>query len=228
MEYGNESGAVSPDGTLLEKDMTLLIAKLAAVDLQKMGYRVYLTRTKDQHVNTPPRDWNGDGKIDKVDELVARAVFANQHHADVFIPIHFDGSSDPSMRGTHGYYCPARPFWRSNLRLATLLTSHVVSALQKAHYPDINRGIATDVSDVSPQEWPDYPWFLQLGPARSHRIVATTMPGALIETLFMSNPMDVAAMRKPQIDAATRAQLRDLGADEDAVWVPADVIDRNA
>ena len=24
-----------------------------------------------------------------------------------------------------------------------------------------------------------------------------------------------------------RAQLRDLGADEDAVWVPADVIDRN-
>jgi hypothetical protein len=27
------------------------------------------------------------------------------------------------------------------------------------------------------------------------------------------------------IDAATRAQLRDLGADEEAVWVPADVID---
>jgi hypothetical protein len=30
-----------------------------------------------------------------------------------------------------------------------------------------------------------------------------------------------------QLDAETRAQLRDLGADEDAVWVPADVIDRN-
>lgn len=27
------------------------------------------------------------------------------------------------------------------------------------------------------------------------------------------------------LDDATRAQLRDLGADEDAVWVPADVID---
>lgn len=30
-----------------------------------------------------------------------------------------------------------------------------------------------------------------------------------------------------KLDAATRAQLRDLGADEDAVFVPADVIDRN-
>lgn len=31
-----------------------------------------------------------------------------------------------------------------------------------------------------------------------------------------------------RIDGETRAQLRDLGADEDAVFVPADVIDRNA
>jgi hypothetical protein len=30
-----------------------------------------------------------------------------------------------------------------------------------------------------------------------------------------------------RVDAATRAQLRDLGADEDAVWVPDNVIERN-
>ena len=29
-----------------------------------------------------------------------------------------------------------------------------------------------------------------------------------------------------RLDDATRAQLRDLGGDENAVWVPADVIDR--
>ena len=29
-----------------------------------------------------------------------------------------------------------------------------------------------------------------------------------------------------RLDAETRAQLRDLGADEDGVWVPADVIER--
>lgn len=30
-----------------------------------------------------------------------------------------------------------------------------------------------------------------------------------------------------RLDAATRAQLRDLASDEDAVWVPDNVIDRN-
>ncbi len=30
-----------------------------------------------------------------------------------------------------------------------------------------------------------------------------------------------------RLDAATRAQLRDLGHDEEAVWVPDNVIDRN-
>jgi hypothetical protein len=30
-----------------------------------------------------------------------------------------------------------------------------------------------------------------------------------------------------KVDATTRAQLRDLGADEDAVWVPDNVIERN-
>ena len=30
-----------------------------------------------------------------------------------------------------------------------------------------------------------------------------------------------------RLDEATRAQLRDLGHEEDAVWVPANVIERN-
>lgn len=202
MHYGDESGAVSPDGMLLEKNMTLEVAKLASRDLTKMGYRVYLTRSRDQPVNTPPRDWNGDGQITKVDEYSARNVFANRHHADVFVSIHFDGSTDESIHGTHGYYCPNRPFWRSNLRLATNLTASVVASLRHAGYPDTNNGVQTDVADPVPQEWPDYPWFLVLGPSRYHRVVGTQMPGALIETLFMSNPRDDVAMRTPALVAA--------------------------
>src|SRR4051794_30221532 len=44
-KYGNESGAVDPTGTLLEKNLTLQVAKAAARDLTAMGYRVFLTRT---------------------------------------------------------------------------------------------------------------------------------------------------------------------------------------
>src|SRR5579872_753347 len=45
---GDDTGAVSPDGSLTEKNMNLDVAKLAAADLQHMGYTVYLTRTRDQ------------------------------------------------------------------------------------------------------------------------------------------------------------------------------------
>jgi N-acetylmuramoyl-L-alanine amidase len=201
MHWGDESGAVDLSGTLMEKQMTLKVGLLAASYLRGMGYTVYLTRTRDQHVNTPPRDLNHDGKIDHIDEFDARTLFANHHHADLFVSIHFDGNGDTSLHGTHGYYCPARPFWQSSKRLAGLLTTSVASQITKAGYKDPNNGIQTDVADKVPQARPDYPYFLVLGPSRSHWMTGTAMPGALIETLFMSNPADDAAMRKPAVVA---------------------------
>ena len=188
-------GAVSADGTEIEKILTLQVAKLAAGDLRAMGYRVFLTRTRDQAVNVPPRDLNHDGKIDQADDEVARNLFADRHHADVFVSIHFDGSPLPSSHGTHGYYCPARPFWRKSQRLAALLTQNLSSSLTRSGYASPNNGIQTDVADVVPQEWKNYPWFLVLGPSRKHKVIATTMPGALIESLYLSSPRDVAALR---------------------------------
>ena len=202
MHYGDESGAADPTGTLLEKQMTLKVALAAASDLRSMGYRVFLTRTRDQSVNEPPRDLNHDGKIDHIDEYNARTLFANRHHADVFVSIHFDGSNDPSIHGTHGYYCPARSFSRQNVRLATAVTASVASTLTHAGYSDPNNGVQTDVADKIPQTRADYPWFLVLGPSRHHWITGTAMPGALIETLYMSSPRDDAAMRRPNIAAA--------------------------
>jgi N-acetylmuramoyl-L-alanine amidase len=202
MHYGDESGAVDPTGTLMEKQMTLKVALAARTYLKAMGYKVYLTRTRDQSVNSPPRDRNHDGKIDHIDEYNARTLFANSHHADLFVSIHFDGSTDSSMHGTHGYYCPARPFWKESKRLADLLTASVTSSARSAGYADSDNGVQTDVADVVPQSRADYPWFLVLGPSRSRWITGTAMPGALIETLYMSSPRDDAAMRKPAVVAA--------------------------
>ena len=39
------------------------------------------------------------------------------------------------------------------------------------------------------------------------------------------NAPGVYVIQGRQLDAVTRAQLRNLGTDEDAVWVPSDVID---
>jgi N-acetylmuramoyl-L-alanine amidase len=202
MHWGDESGAVDLSGTLMEKQMTLKVGLLAASYLRGMGYTVYLTRTGDQHVNIPPRDLNHDGTINHIDEFDARTLFANHRHADVFVSIHFDGNGDTSLHGTHGYYCPARPFWKSSKRLAGLLTTSVASQITRAGYRDPNNGIETDVADKVPQSRADYPWFLVLGPSRPHWLTGTAMPGALIETLFMSNPADDAAMRKSAVVAA--------------------------
>lgn len=199
MLYGDESGAVSADGTLLEKNLTLATAKAAQRYLEKWGYTVYLTRTTDQRVNWPQRDLNGDGKIDHVDEFDARTLFANRHHADVFVSIHYDGSNDTTMHGTHGYYCPNRPFQHQSERLAALLTAAVSRSVTAAGHPDTNNGIATDVSDLVPQTRADYPWFLVLGPSRRHFITGTAMPGALIESMYLSNPGDAAALARPSI-----------------------------
>lgn len=192
---GSESGAVDASGQLLEKNLTLQVAKKAAHYLTAMGYRVYLTRTRDQAVNTPARDQNHDGTIDHVDEFDARNLFANRHHADVFVSIHFDGSSDPTVHGTHGYYCPARPFWRQSKVLANLVTTAVTSAVRRSGYADFGQGVETDVADVVPQSRADYPWFLVLGPSRPRWITGTSMPGALIESMYLSNPQDAAALR---------------------------------
>ena len=192
---GSESGAVDASGQLVEKNLSLEVAKKAAVYLKSMGYRVYLTRTRDQAVNTPARDLNHDGKIDHVDEFDARTLFANSHHANVFVSIHFDGSSDPTVRGTHGYYCPARPFWRQSKLLADLVTTSVTSAVQRSGYADFDKGVETDVADIVPQTRADYPWFLVLGPSRKQWLTGTGMPGALIESMYLSSPRDAVAIR---------------------------------
>jgi N-acetylmuramoyl-L-alanine amidase len=199
---GTETGAVDVTGQFVEKNLSLQVAKKASSYLKAMGYRVYLTRTRDAGVNTPARDLNHDGKIDKIDEFDARNLFANRHHADVFVSIHFDGSSDPTVRGTHGYYCPARSFWRQSKVLANLLTTSVTAAVQRSGYADLDKGVETDVADIVPQSRKDYPWFLVLGPSRPRWLTGTSMPAALIESLYLSSPRDVAALRRPSTIAA--------------------------
>jgi N-acetylmuramoyl-L-alanine amidase len=120
----------------------------------------------------------------------------------VFVSIHFDASTDPSIHGTHGYYCPARPFWRDSKRLATLLTSSISAALRHAGYSSPNMGVQTDVADLVPQMRKDYPWFLVLGPSWRRYVTGTAMPGSLIESLYLTSPSDEAALHRTSVISA--------------------------
>jgi N-acetylmuramoyl-L-alanine amidase len=210
---GPDPGAADASQKEVEKILTLQVALQAADDLRAMGYRVFLTRTRDQPVNTPPRDLNHDGVINHVDEMVARNLIANRHHADVFVSIHFDASLSPDIHGTHGYFCPVRPFWRQSAHLANLLTAAVSSSLASAGYSSPDSGVRPDVQDMIPQTRADYPWFLVLGPSLYHFVTATTMPGARVETLFLTSPSDNAALRRaPTLPALGRGYANGIRA----------------
>lgn len=212
---GIYTGAVDASGTMVEAHLTFQVATQTARDLRETGYTVYLTRkSANVQANYPQRDLNHDGVIDQLDDYDARTLFADRHHADLFVSIHFDGAAgDPAMHGTHGYYCPNRPFWRSSKRLATILTGTVSHSLTSSGYASPDLGIGTDVADKVPQRFANYPWFFVLGPSWKKRITGTDMPGALIESLFLSSPRDVAALHhRSTIPALARGYAQGIRA----------------
>src|SRR5262245_52125384 len=83
-KVGGSSGnnATSPSG-LLEKDLTLAVARHARAALDARGHDVRLTRDADVNLS-----------------LVDRAAVAKSARADTFVSIHFNGFGDNTVQGT--------------------------------------------------------------------------------------------------------------------------------
>ncbi len=94
---GNDSGAIGPTG-IMEKSVTLRIAKELVQLLRAEGATVYMTRTGDTEVAA-----NGANATD-IEELQARCDVANSHNSDIFVSIHMDSFSSGEAHGTTGYY----------------------------------------------------------------------------------------------------------------------------
>jgi N-acetylmuramoyl-L-alanine amidase len=80
----SSNNAVGPTGTL-EKALTLAVAVRLASRLERLGARVLLTRPADRDVNVSAAN---------------RAAVARQANANIFLSIHFNGFSDPTVQGT--------------------------------------------------------------------------------------------------------------------------------
>ncbi len=78
---GRDPGAVSPIG-LHEKEVNLAVSLEAARLLRKDGFKVTMTRRTDIFV-----------------ELEKRAAISNEKQADLFVSIHADSYTNPSVRG---------------------------------------------------------------------------------------------------------------------------------
>lgn len=88
---GSDPGNQNRSLKLQEKAMTLDVAKRLERLLKARGYRVAHTRTRDRFIS-----------------LDERAALIRKHKADLFISIHFNGFSNPSVAGTETYVMTPR------------------------------------------------------------------------------------------------------------------------
>ena len=146
---GRDPGAIGIGG-LQEKQINTTISNRVQQRLQEAGLTVLMTRTSDQSV-----------------DLDARAQFANQAGADLFVSIHANAISmdRPEVNGLETYYLS------SGERLARSIHNSVLRNTGMA-----DRGVRQ---------------------ARFYVLRYTTMPAVLVETGFVTGSVDAARFRNP-------------------------------
>jgi N-acetylmuramoyl-L-alanine amidase len=185
--------ARSPSGAQLkESTIALAVATELARLLRADGYRVVLSRTADTSVLRLGNQSAGSLDATQVrHDLQARIRCADASGAAVLLSIHFNGYDNPSAGGTQTIYDDARPFAADSERLARSLQSALVSRLQRD-----DRGVLTDDLLTAPtlsDRAGDYGHLVLLGPPEPGYVdQATSMPGALVEPLFLTAPPEAA------------------------------------
>ncbi|OPJ56307.1 N-acetylmuramoyl-L-alanine amidase family protein [Alkalithermobacter paradoxus] len=152
---GTDPGAIGVERKLREKDFNLDIAKRLDEMFRNNGYRTLMTRSEDVFV-----------------ALSERAAMANQNNADVFVSIHANSFTNPSVSGIETLYYPNngdRANGRDNETLARMIQEELIKE--------------TNAIDRKIKERPN---LLVLN--------STNMPAALVELGFLSNPQEEALL----------------------------------
>ena len=204
---GKDIGASGPGG-LQEKEATLAIAnKLAAALASKLGTRVILTREDDSMVS-----------------LDQRTAVANQYKADLFLSVHVNAAPVKGAHGSEVYFLSAD----ASDELAKK-AAESENASTSGH-ADQQSDLKLILWDLAQQEYlAESSRFAQsiqeemnalagiqnrgVKQAPFKVLVGATMPAALVEVAFISNPDEETKLRNQQfqntvVDALTRAVQR--------------------
>lgn len=114
---GKDPGAVGSKAQ--EKTLTLKAAQMLESALLKQGFKVYMTRSTDEYVN-----------------LYDRAAMANDLNATLFVSIHINAFTNPSVNGVEVLY--GNESMSSDRGLAQSIQNELIGALGAT-----NRGIAS-------------------------------------------------------------------------------------
>jgi len=150
-----DTGAIGPSGTL-EKDNTLAIAMMLETDLKLDGANVVMTRTTDSSPAV--------ADFTTMNDLEDRSDLANDTKADIFVSIHNNSFTNPTVSGTATYYSQDNPQSDKSQQLADNVQDELIKYLGTS-----DRGVT------------EAPFYV---------IKYTTMPAILVEAAFISNPAE--------------------------------------
>ena len=228
----------SADGTetiARESDINLGIAQDIESRLASQGVDVVLTRTGDTLVNPTGADVNGDGeqatdgdgdgKIDtanvdtpnNLDELQARVNVCNDANADLLISIHINGSENTDLQGYEAWWAEGREFSDQSEWFAKEIVEQFGEQFRDAGFDRASRGAASDLdTDIPAEDIPADAFvnFVVLAPDKPERdFTGSTMPGSVVESLFLSNDDDWAVLSEPAgTDAIAKAYVSSINA----------------
>ena len=178
--------------------------------LKLQGYQVVMTRRTDTAVNADGRDVNGDGKTARdvregtrnygeIDELQARINVCNDAKADLLVSMHVNGYTTSDPQGPETWYTREREFGDLSYEFASLAYRHLKEQLANIGYelPAVERGVLPDTTANVDNEHTEFEHFIVLGPEVRGHVKPSLMPGAIVETLFISNGYDADFLASP-------------------------------
>lgn len=205
---GEESGAVGQSG-MLEKDLTLEIARALRSELRRrLPVKVVLTR--DQDALLP---------------LDTRAAIANQNKADLFISIHLNSAIGNSARGAETYFLSMEASDSRAAQTAALENSAGAGGEDEALYDlqlilwdlaqSYHLAASQRVANLIQEELNGALGLRNRGVKQApfRVLMGAAMPAVLVELGFLSNPDEESKLhdsryRKALVDAIVRAVSR--------------------
>jgi N-acetylmuramoyl-L-alanine amidase len=204
---GKDVGAIGPAGTS-EKDLTLAVChKLASVLGAKTGARIVLTREEDTVVS-----------------LDQRTAIANQYKADLFLSVHMNAAVVKGARGSETYFLSADASDEIAKKAAESENASASAAAapssdlklilwdlaQQAYLQESSR-FATDIQEEMNAIAGIQNRGVKQAPFKV--LVGATMPAALVEVAFISNPEEEAKLKDAAfvttvVDAIARAVVK--------------------
>ena len=158
---GSDPGAIGPTG-VEEADANLAMSLRLRDRLEDMGAEVRMTRDTDRNVSRP-------GAKQK-EELQARVALANKWPADLFVAVHSNSSTVPTLKGTQTFH--ARQSSQTSRNMAKAIHKNMVATTGRRD--------------------------LKVRKADFYVVKHTHMPAVLVETAFVSNPEEEKLLADPE------------------------------